>query len=66
MALSGCFNLILGCMEGAWLENANILSVIPVSSRLLTRRSNFLNFHKRLITYYALIGQLASRRVRRI
>jgi hypothetical protein len=46
--------------------NANLLSAIPVSGRLFTRHSSILNFHERLITYYALIGQLASRRVRRI
>ena len=48
------------------MENANLLSAIPVSGRLFTRRSNFPDFHKRLITDYALIGQLPSRRVRRI
>ena len=48
------------------MENADVLSAIPVSGRLFTRRSNFLNFHERLITCYALIGQLASRRGRRI
>jgi hypothetical protein len=41
------------------------LSAIPVSGQLFTRPGNFLNFHERLITYYGLIGQLASRRVRR-
>jgi hypothetical protein len=48
------------------MENANLLSAISVRGRLLTRRSNFLKKRKRLITFYALIGQLASRRVRRI
>jgi hypothetical protein len=38
------------------MENANLLSAIPVSGRLFTRSSNYLNFHKRLITYCALIG----------
>jgi hypothetical protein len=44
----GCLGMILyeGYMEGVWMENANLLSAIPVSGRLFTRRSNFLNFHK--------------------
>ena len=29
-------------MEGVWLENANLLSAISVSGRLVIRRSNFL------------------------
>ena len=32
------------------MKNANLLSAIPVSGRLFTRRTSFLNFHKRLIT----------------
>jgi hypothetical protein len=48
------------------MENANLLSAISISGRLFTRRSNFLQSHIPLITYYALFGQLASWRVRRI
>ena len=48
------------------MENANLLFAIPVSGQLFTRRSNFLNFHKRLITDYALFGRLNSLRVCRI
>jgi hypothetical protein len=48
------------------MENANLLSAISVCGRLLTRRSNFLKKREGLITFHALIGQLASRRVRRI
>jgi hypothetical protein len=55
-----------GSMEGVWLENADLLSAISVSGRLFARRSNFLKKCKGLTTYYALFGQLASRRVRRI
>jgi len=53
-------------MEGVWMENANLLSAISISGQLFTRRGNFLKKRKGLITYYALFGQLASRRVRRI
>jgi hypothetical protein len=49
-------------MEGVGLKNTNLLSAISVSGRLLTRRSNFLKKRMGLITFYALIGQLASRR----
>jgi hypothetical protein len=42
------------------------LSEISISGRLVTRRGNFLKKCKGLTTYYALFGQLASRRVRRI
>ena len=63
-----CFGPVLyeGSMEEVWLENANLLSEISISGRLVTRRSNFLQSHITLVTYYALFGQLASRRVRRI
>ena len=62
-----CFGSVLleGSM-GVWLENANLLSAISVSGRLFARRGNFLKKRKGLTTYYALFGQLASRRVRRI
>jgi hypothetical protein len=42
------------------MENANLLSAISISGRLFARRGNFLKKCKGLITYYALIGQLAS------
>jgi hypothetical protein len=42
------------------------LVTISISGRLVTRWSNFLRSHIPLITYYALFGQLASQRVRRI
>ena len=63
-----CFGPVLyeGSMEEVWLENANLLSEISISGRLVTRRGNFLQSHITLVTYYALFGQLASRRVRRI
>jgi hypothetical protein len=52
------------------MENANLLSATSISGRLFTRRGNFLKKREGLITYYhdyyALFGQLASRRVRRI
>jgi hypothetical protein len=48
------------------MENVNLLFAISVSGRLLTGRSNFLKKLKGLITFYALFGQLATRRVRRI
>jgi hypothetical protein len=48
------------------MKNANLLSAISVCGRLLARRSNFLQKRKGLITFYALFGQLASRRVRQI
>jgi hypothetical protein len=55
-----------GSREGVWQENANLLSEISVSGRLVALRGNFLKKRKGLTTYYALFGQLASRRVRRI
>jgi hypothetical protein len=63
-----CFGPVLyeGSMEEVRLENANLLSAISISGRLVTRRSNFLQSHITLITYYALFGQLASRHVHRI
>ena len=63
-----CFGPVLyeGSMEEVWLENANLLSEISISGRLVTRRRNFLKKCMGLTTYYALFGQLASRRVRRI
>jgi hypothetical protein len=48
------------------MENADLLSTISISGQLFTRRSNFLQSHITLITYYALFGQLASRYVHRI
>jgi hypothetical protein len=48
------------------MENADLLSAISIFGRLVTRRRNFLESHITWITYYALFGQLASRRVRRI
>jgi hypothetical protein len=45
------------------MKNANLLSAISISGLLVTRRSNFLKSHITLMTYYALFGQLASRRV---
>ena len=59
-----CFGPVLyeGSMEGVWLENADLWSTISISGRLVTRRGNFLQSHIRLITYYSLFGQLASRR----
>ena len=44
------------------MENADLLSAISISGRLLTRQGNFLEKPKELITYYALFGDLASRR----
>jgi hypothetical protein len=40
------------------MENANLLSEISASGRLVARRGNFLKKCKGLITYYALFGQL--------
>jgi hypothetical protein len=48
------------------MENVDLLSAISISGLLFTRRGNFLNKRRGLITDYALFGQLASRRVRRI
>jgi hypothetical protein len=61
-----CFGAVLyeGSMEGVRLENANLLSAISIYGRLFERRGNFLKKCKGLTTYYALFGQLASRRVR--
>ena len=66
IAIFTCFWVVLyeGSMEGVWLGNANLLSAISVSGRLFARRGKFLKKCKGLITYYALFGQLASRRVR--
>ena len=68
IAIFTCFWVVLykGSMEGVWLGNANLLPAISVSGRLFARRGNFLKKRKGLTTYYALFGQLASRRVRRI
>jgi hypothetical protein len=48
------------------MENANLLSTNSISGQLVTRRRNFLKKCKGLTTYYALFGQLASWRIRRI
>jgi hypothetical protein len=42
------------------------LSAISVSGRLVTRRGHILKKRKGLTSSYALIGQLASRPIRRI
>ena len=42
------------------MENANLLAAISVSGQLFTGRSNFLQSHIPLITYYSLFGQQCS------
>jgi hypothetical protein len=46
-----------GSMGGGMRENADLLSAISISGRLVTRRSNFLQSHITLITDYALCAK---------